>query len=652
MLPRTRSHLRVSLGVCPHSGLIARKLRAIHTSERCSSASSSPIPIKTPLEFFLEESGLLVSESPFYKRHEPLSEREGSRREIFRLVDAHNYSTLLRFLLRLSQDVQRTRVNSKSASPEPHTKMLALRHILSEDEIAFILNKIVLYQASLIKLSSTRALLQKTVEGVSQSSRMLDRIQAQFINGAYALTPKIRSLYSALLFSDPTVDIYARDVRHNIYGQSSWSGYTLTIQDYENLIQLETINNKLDLASHWFKVLDAQYQSCPHHMTPALWQLRFEVFCGGHPRSWIIPNTDLANTLFNPRRSKFASERLFLSVYSEFQADSSAMETGDVAATMTPTIMYLLGYASHISAITKLIEYTWGIGVDGTLTNAAISNSDQNYASYELVRSILAAFSLNNQFFEGMRYVKAFQEHYPDTTSLNTPGACQLWTDIFKWCNHATKIDQDRALQFFISQLKKGRMASSVSLHEAKQDVNFDYEGYLVFLKGVKRTRSQALDELWQQYVASGSTWSATVCKIYLDFITEDPDAENVEDKYYSMLQYLRCTYASSTVGERSYNRLGGTKGFQPVPRIAENIRQVYQATLEAFVVYKWKMVLAGQCRPLIEKWSLDEEMETKTAHWFMNTQLPLYTKMVETKRIAYLAELNAQDEELLLELL
>lgn len=636
-------------------------IAASHYSTAQLDSAEQPIPLSA--DAYLSCVGSTVSQCPFIPESPPLSmcPREVARCEIFNLLAAHQYETLVDFLLRLALQAQNeaylNRQQEKSADSRiPPSKQRTFRDILTEEETSYVIRRIIDFQTSEIRKSASQVADEKVSARLARADGIEDSMKQRLVSRAYAITPLVRKLYSAILFTEPGSFIYDENAGRDVYASPYWSGYVLTNHDYENLIAMEAAGLKLGLASTWFEAFERQFAGRPHCMTPRLWRLKFEVFCGGNPALWIIPNTDLANTYYvNGRRLPFVSNRLFAQIFAEFQAAFPSMEMGSVMGLMTPTIIYSLGYCNHVDALVQFIESSWGIDSTGKLVRDRIDTTDPNSPSIEHLRLILAAFAINNRYFDGMRYVYAFQKHYSYCISLSSAAARRLWPQMFRWALHATAYSPDRALQFFRARLARNKKkhggqrdspVALVSLEEAQQDANFDYEGYLSFIDGIKQTRWQTFDELWTEYIASGQPFHHGVCFYYLEYLSEELDTQTVESKYYALLRSLRTMYAENYVDPTSYNTRTDTRKFSSNYPASRRVRRYYVNALESLVIYKWRNVFAGQCIPLIKEWSLDKAMAEEMEKWFVQSQLPLYEEHVAKRRAAKEAELEREDME------
>ena len=118
-------------------------------------------------------------------------------------------------------------------------------------------------------------------------------------------------------------------------------------------------------------------------------------------------------------------------------------------------------------------------------------------------------------------------------------------------------------------------------------------------------------------------------------------------DQYYDLMTYLAKCYHEYAVSNLSFNRLDLITN-----RIYDNDERVYalyEQALANAIEIKGILGYIGQIEPLIEEWSLDNEMAHKLRAKFMENR-PRYRSILEENRLRKVEE-QVEDEEKLLDL-
>lgn len=560
-------------------------------------------------------------DSPTYTQNEVI------KREIYKLVDSKNYTVLMDLLL------QWTTANVTTVD---------ITKVLSATEFSYLIQNIINHQKNLINQYTNVTPILKAQQNKSISESIASDSKDLRLVRSRELVEKLRKLYSNLLYADSSEFIYHKDKRLDLYDSKALTGYKLTVQDYENLITLELNNLKLDLASKWFQRFESQYDISK--MTYNMWRMKLQTYCGGLANLWHIRGNQLSEYHDNPRRGHIKSETSFLVVLNQFLTEQRKSEGNLILNNdFNETLIYCIGYAGNIDYLIKYIKSTWNIDSDGKCVEV-LSPANPRYPNLAIVKAILTSFSYNNRFFDGMKYINAFQDHYNiDTQSFKSKS---LWEQIFKWCNHSTKYNEKTVLSYYLhnTSATKNRRKTP-TLAEAQRDADFDYEGYLTFVESLKSERIQTFAELWKLHSHQCTIFSNRIYKIYLDFLREELDTVHVESNYYDLLTKLSHHYQQYTVSKDSFNRT--LKG-----DIDYSIYSIYVQTMKSLIDFKWKNTYAGQCPFLIQEWSLDPEMERELTVWFEQDCMPKYRDMIEKKRQQFMVDLHTEEKDSFLDLM
>lgn len=586
---------------------------------------------KLPSNSYIRQ--VLEPGSKFTLKSSQLSRNSMIKHEIYKLIELGNYQELLELM---GNYMRLENMNVQSN--------------LSSEEIGYIMRVLIDYQIKTLVKSATRVQKINPQEAGTYSEKVARKHKVEGkLADSYRVLVEIRSIYSMLIFNNVTEHIYAHDKRIDFFEDPH--AYELSILDYENLIMLELRNNKMDLACKWFRRYEAQFGSEANlKMTLNLWILKLQTFCGGLPSLWPTKNTELYyKKVYSVRKSHFKGEMTFISVFNDFLTYFSTTQGKTnkkliINRKFNQTLIYSIGYSENMDYLRKYIEFTWGIGENGRVEGFTVPEAnDSNYPDIEILKSVLVAFSYNGEFFEAMKYINSFQQVYKIDTDSIKKSANALWEQVFKWCNTTTRFDEKRGLQYF---LKQTRLENTPTLDEAQRNVNFDYEGYLSFMENLKKDRINIHQQLWQLYLQTKSRFSLPIARSYYHFLTEDINQklDDINQQYFEFLTYLLQQYHKYHVGVNSFNRR--SEVLHRVSRTDQSIRELYTLVMKAFIDNKWKSTYAGQCQPLISKWSLDQEMKQELNEWFVNDRLPKYQEMIDRKRQEFMVGLRTEDKD------
>jgi ATPase expression protein 2 len=578
----------------------------------------------TPSQLFLNS----LSESyfaPTVKTGTTLPKNEVIKRELCKLVELRQFDTLIDLFLKLTSRAESSLWSS----------------ILTSQELSYFIRDIIKHQIKLINQAADHKI----------SLRSDTKIKSKLAE-ARRFREKIRKLYGNLIYSDGQSSIYAVTMRSSLYNSNDLTGYKLSVTDYENLIMLELYNKKIDLASKWFQRFEQQYPQGQHYelMTYNMWVLKFQVYCGGSPFLWKIPQTDLYANYYNPRKSAFKSETSWLEVFTEFLKNhGKSSNTAVISDKLNETLIYSIGYARNLDYLTKYIESIWGITPDGNVSEnfTILKSDDPKFPSLNTLKAMVISLSYNQEFFQAMTYVNAFQKIYGDSIDLSSAKAKNFWDSTFKWCDISTKFDEERALSYYIKQTTdtSTRNKKKPSLKEAQENADFDYEGFLLFISELKSKRSTTMVKLWELHKDTNTFFSPKSYKVYLNYLFED----QTEEKLYDVMSLLAKQYHYYHVSKNSFNKIHLTTN--KLNDTDESVYSLYNTALRELINVKWKAGYAGQCQPLIDEWALNQQMHNTTSQWFKDTIMPQYRVMMENKREEVMIKQKTEDDEKLLDL-
>lgn len=558
--------------------------------------------------------------------------------EIYKLIHNGNYQELLQLMTNyVNLDIMDIKSN------------------LNQQEIAYIMRQLIEYQIKLLIQYATRTNKNQPDDIIENSQSRKKHIDVKFIEVKRFIN-EIRNIYSNLIFdnkSNAKHFIYDKSKRANFFNTPH--SYQLSILDYENLILLELRNNKLDLASKWFQRFEQQFgPNSNEKFTLNLWILKLQTYCGGLPNLWKVDNSELYYTkAYSSKRSNFKSEVPFITIFNDFLKfyNPSLSQSNNnryiIDKKFNQTLIHSIGYSRNLEYLRKYIELTWGINETGLNKKFKLpKKSNLNYPDIDIIKAILISFSFNGQFYEAMKYINHFQNVYDIDTDSQLKSANSLWEQIFKWCDITTNFDEKRALQYYLQQSNLvNPKKRNVSIQEVQKDVNFDYEGYLTFIENLKNERITVHDQLWKLYLKTNSRFSLPIAHQYYKFLIEDinQNLSNINDQYFEFLTYLSNQYHRYNVPTNSFNKRHEV--INRVNNTDDSIRNLYINVMKSFIDHKWKSTYAGQCQPLISKWSLDTQMKQELNDWFVSDRLPKYQEMIDKKRHEFMIGLRTDDD-------
>ncbi|KAG5422349.1 hypothetical protein I9W82_001444 [Candida metapsilosis] len=476
---------------------------------------------------------------------------------------------------------------------------------------------------------------------IQKSNKLLKIIQKLTDSSDFIVeeefTKEIRNVYRNLLYRNQVEHFYHKNKLQDIYSGNYLTGYKLIPSDFENLMELELGNYKLDLASRWFHTFRKQYgDQWRQRMTPKLWTLAFKIDGMGDNRWWTIKGTELSSYYKNPLRSRFKPGMNMDLMDVQYELEDLDLE-------FHAAVIQSLAYAGRVKDVKSYVSKIWGVDENGNLnTSSRISRESHLYPSTDFLSALFVSLAYNGEFVSSVKYINGFQLAYNeiDSDSGNTK---VFWEQLFKWANISTMFEESRALKYFLTKSNYSR-GSNVDLKDAQNDASFDYVGYLQFIESLRSERVKTFDQLWA-IVQNGEEhlpFSSVVYKTYLDVLNEGPE----EQKLFDYLTCLSKEYSMYNIKAGSFTKRSGM-GFFPTNDISSSIRVLYTEAMKSLIELKSTTTFLGQIEPVIEKWSIDADMERELSIW-VEGMMPTYKKDLEAKREEFMNNLAEEDDSLL----
>ncbi|KAI3402833.2 hypothetical protein KGF56_004294 [Candida oxycetoniae] len=430
--------------------------------------------------------------------------------------------------------------------------------------------------------------------------------------------------------------------RHDIYNSEHLTGHRLITSDFENLMELELIYFKPDLASKWFRSFRNEHGiNWKKAMTPKLWTLAFRVDGFGENRLWTIPRSELSSYFKKPAKSNFIG----LNRKPKLMLQDVVDDLSEFDLDFHSAALQHMAYAGQMSSFKEYIKSVWGIGPNGDLVSDKVDVMSHLYPNDKLLIDIFVSLSFCGEFYTGIKYINGFQTAYDQMESKT--GSKAFWEQVFKWADISTRYENDIALNYF---LRKSNCSKEMSLEDAKQDVNFDYEGFLQFLEKLKNERINTCEQIWKgvhDQKTSPVPFSNSIYKTYLDILKENPD----ENKLY---EYMTCLlkefHRYHTDDQDSFTRRSGM-GFHRENSKSESVWILYLEAMKMLIDLKGFSPSLWQVSVLIDKWSIDKKMKKELSQWVQKDRMKRYKEELEIQREKFMANL-AKDDESLLELM
>ncbi|KAK6461385.1 mitochondrial ATPase expression-domain-containing protein [Scheffersomyces coipomensis] len=591
-----------------------------------------------PSERFNNEVYVEYSSGSF--KLEDLSKTLKLKHEIYKLLESNNVKAIADLFLQWSE---------KSLSN--------LLESLTRQEFSYIIKRIIICQTGLLQRYALDTINEKTKNSNPIISKLHDDTRSNDkVSESRVLLDSIRKIYSNLIYTDHQDYIYQKSKRSNLYNSPNLTGYTLQVEDYENLIFMEYHNLKFDLAAKWFHRFELEHpENYRELMTFNMWLLKFKLHAGGSPLGWVSKSTNTFQYYRDPKFSGFKQARSYKSILNDFLIGTNqSIDDFTLNNELAEVLIYSISYSGELNELYEFIELTYGINSKGELNPEfkRFDQDDSRYPNIKVLKAIIVSLSSHQEFFKSLKYITAFEDHYG--VSINDRKSISFWEELFKGCDLSTKYNQRRSLAYYLQQTSKTDSnkvrRSSKTLQEVQQDVNFDYEGYLTFMDELKSERINTFNQLWTLYQQeTGGHFSLRIYKLYFDYLKEElnESSEQTEELYYSYLTCLLNQYHKFAINhdQQGFTTRDGFN-FGKQNKIDQSIGLLYEQTMKSLIDYKWKATYAGQCIPLINKWSLDEEMNDKLMNWWKTIRAPRYREMIEKKRVEFMANLRNEDKE------
>ncbi|KAI5961583.1 uncharacterized protein KGF55_003900 [Candida pseudojiufengensis] len=501
------------------------------------------------------------------------------------------------------------------------------------------------YLNLIIHENKNEVITQYTSVPINKSARSLrlsDKLNKSGFHMNSQLTKQVRNIYKNIIYSNKRESLYGKEKRNDIYNSQCLTGYRLTTKDFTNLMELELSNLKLDLASRWFRLFRMYNENWQDLMTPEMWKLAFKIDGYGDNRIWTLKGSDLSNYYKYILRGRFEPSMELSIKYLQDQIEDFDLE-------MHSIVIHHLAYKGQIDVLKKYVESIWGINSEGNLVaeENKLNTNHHLYPDLKFLTALFASLAFNGDFFSGIKYINNFQTVYDEIIESDS-GKKVFWEQVFKWADISTMFEEEKALRFFLNKSNYSR-GNDIKLEDAKNDVNFDYEGYLQFIEKLRNERYNTFDQIWKIIQKDPPiSYSSFIYKVYLDILKE----QNDESRIFDYLNRLLFEYERHHVDGDSFTKRSGM-GFVPTNDKELAIEVLYLEAMKYLIDLKGENTYIGQIFPLIEKYSIDKSMKHNLKTWVRKERLNKYRKILEGKREKFMNDLaNDDDNESLLELM
>lgn len=483
-------------------------------------------------------------------------------------------------------------------------------NVLTRDELSYLVGILVTHQSKLLTKANSYKLSKDSSESFSASHK-----------AAHRYKKLIRQIFANLLNLDG-----------HLYTKRLETHFDLHAKDYENIINLELRNGKLDLASRWFKNMELQYPNGQHYlkMTRELWILKFKVLGGAQSLLWVVEGADLNGFDFNIRESFLVAETLWMHIFEEFSkyqvlllGSSKIVFDKQLVCAMINSV----AYSKNTQQVFNIVQQNWGILLTGKMVAGfqKPSEDDPLYPDIDVLSTIVVALIFNQDFRAALAFVNGFQVHY----DIDLQSSKVFWDYIFRWSDSVTRFKEYRALQIYLKDTKCASVVPPTNesnlysaLKHAQSSPEFDYEGYLDYVTRLRARRLSLFKELWRCYRECVPGFSTRPFQTYLTLIRETRD----ERLCYDLLSALSHEWNVYLVSELSFNKLISSE-------ITSRIEHEYSKTIKLLLNIKGEAGAFSALQLIVDEWSLNEAMRTNLEEW-LATRMPYYTEAVKTREL------------------
>ncbi|CAI5758150.1 unnamed protein product [Candida verbasci] len=434
----------------------------------------------------------------------------------------------------------------------------------------------------------------------------------------------IRKIYNRLIFNDDS-HLYDKSKKFK-------EVQNLLISDYENLIEFELNNFKPDLASFWLKKFQKQYNQ--DQITSKLWELIMKLENLGDFRIWdIYPNRELSDLRINNKFCYYRNNKTFLDI-------NCIPNKSDLSLDFHISVVYYFGYTKQLKNLFSYLEIILGINSQGERTGTILDSTHKLFPDVKFLIALFQSLILNLEFYQTINFINKFQNLYNINPTMYEK--CKIYEMIFKWANLKTHFIESKALKYYCKEIGMDQSISPNSLKDAQNNINFDYEGYLQFIEKLKQERIETFKQCWNLIKNDDEfPFSSLIYKTYIDYYLKEQEVENInESDYYEIMRNLQLKYEKYFIDSQSFTSNSSI-------RIDKQIITIYTEILKDFIEIKFKQFKFGQIIPLINEWSLDDEMIMELKSWIQKENLiRTYKLQLEQKRTEFINSLQKYDND------
>lgn len=482
--------------------------------------------------------------------------------------------------------------------------------VLTRNELSYLVGLLVVHQSKLLTKANSYKLSKDSSESFTSRHK-----------SAHRYKKLIREIFANLL-----------KLEGHLYTKRIDPQFDLQAKDYENIINLELRNGKLDLASQWFKHMETQYPNGQHYlkMTRQLWILKFKVLGGAQSLLWVVEGADLNDFNFNIRESFLVAESLWMQIFEEFSkyqmlllGSSKIVFDNELVCAMINSI----AYSKNIQQAYNIIQQNWGILPSGKLAAGfqKPAKDDPLYPDIEVLSTVVVALIFNQDFHSALAFINGFQVHY----DIDLQSSKVFWDYIFRWSDSVTRFKEYRALQIYLKETKCTTVVAPTNestlysaLKHAQSSPEFDYEGYLDYVSRLKTRRLSLFKELWRCYRECVPGFSARPFETYFTLIKEVSD----ESLCYDLLSALSHEWQAYLVSEQSFNKMTSSD-------ITNRIEHLYMKTMKLLLNIKGEAGAFSTLQSIVDQWSLDDRMRVRLEEW-VNDRISHYTEVVKSREL------------------
>ncbi|CCH45273.1 hypothetical protein BN7_4855 [Wickerhamomyces ciferrii] len=215
------------------------------------------------------------------------------------------------------------------------------------------------------------------------------------------------------------------------------TNFELSITEIFSLLKLESNNYRYDRAAELIQYLDRKSKSKNSIKTSKYWNYKLKVLGNANPGFWTVLNKDRNKVRLSKRALKQDFEKM---LSFGVLMNQLSQEIGYIVPNLEThgLIIASAGRDNQLELVENQILNLWGIGIDNIDSKNLVDSNSLIYPDYNLLKSIIAAFAVNNEFEIAIKYITNFQSVYNIDLSKKL-----FWKELFNWAEATLSKDDE-----------------------------------------------------------------------------------------------------------------------------------------------------------------------------------------------------------------